>query len=301
MADPLIIKICGIKTEKHPRRGDRRRRRHGRLHAFPALAAPSRLDPIGELISLARGRVETCVVLVNPDNTLRRAGRGARPRLDPAPRARNAASRRGDPRRGRHRDPQGLPDRRRPRTSRRVAAFADVADRILLDAKPPKGADRPGGLGDTFDWALLKALDPALPFMLSGGLTPDTVAAAIRSVRPMGVDVSSGVETAPGVKDAKLIAAFINNARAGRGELVDECHREDSGPGPIPCATAPTRRAASASIGGRFVAETLMPLILDLEAAYRAAQDDPGIRGRARRTSRPTMSAGPRRSITPSG
>ena len=77
-----------------------------------------------------------------------------------------------------------------------VAAFVEIADRILLDAKPPKGAERPGGLGETFDWSLLKALDPALPFMLSGGLTPQTVADAIRTVRPFGVDVSSGVESA---------------------------------------------------------------------------------------------------------
>ena len=81
------------------------------------------------------------------------------------------------------------------------------------NAKPPKGADRPGGLGTPFDWELLKALDPSLGFMLSGGLTPDTVAAAIKAVRPMGVDVSSGVEKAPGVKDAGLIRAFIENAR----------------------------------------------------------------------------------------
>ena len=65
-----------------------------------------------------------------------------------------------------------------------------------------------------FDWELLKALDPSLGFMLSGGLTPDTVAAAIKAVRPMGVDVSSGVEKAPGVKDAGLIRAFIEKARA---------------------------------------------------------------------------------------
>ena len=67
----------------------------------------------------------------------------------------------------------------------------------------------------TFDWALLKALDPTLAFMLSGGLTPDTVADAIQAVRPMGVDVSSGVEKAPGVKDAALIRAFIDATRAG--------------------------------------------------------------------------------------
>ena len=95
-----------------------------------------------------------------------------------------------------------------------VAGFAEVADRILLDAKPPKHADRPGGLGERFDWTLLKALDPELPFMLSGGLTPDNVGEAMQAVRPFGVDVSTGVESAPGQKDIGLIRAFIDNARA---------------------------------------------------------------------------------------
>jgi phosphoribosylanthranilate isomerase len=95
-----------------------------------------------------------------------------------------------------------------------VAGFAGIADRVLLDAKPPKNADRPGGLGESFDWSLLKALDPSIPFMLSGGLTPDNVAQAIKTVAPLGVDVSSGVERAPGVKDKRLIEAFIRNARA---------------------------------------------------------------------------------------
>jgi phosphoribosylanthranilate isomerase len=95
-----------------------------------------------------------------------------------------------------------------------VPGFAEIADRLLLDAKAPKLADRPGGLGVTFDWTLLKSLDPALPFMLSGGLTPDNVGEAIRIVQPFGVDVSSGVETAPGEKDAALIRAFVAAARA---------------------------------------------------------------------------------------
>jgi phosphoribosylanthranilate isomerase len=84
----------------------------------------------------------------------------------------------------------------------------------MLEAKPPKDATRPGGLGVTFDWSLLKTLDPELGFMLSGGLTPANVAAAVTAARPMGVDVSSGVESAPGVKDAALIRAFITNARS---------------------------------------------------------------------------------------
>jgi len=95
-----------------------------------------------------------------------------------------------------------------------IAAYAGVADRLLFDAKPPKDATRPGGNGLAFDWQLLAALDPVVPFMLSGGLGPETVAEAVRRVRPLGVDVSSGVERAPGEKDAALIAAFVRAARA---------------------------------------------------------------------------------------
>jgi len=92
--------------------------------------------------------------------------------------------------------------------------YAAVADRILFDARPPKGATRPGGLGAVFDWQLLKDLDLKLPFMVSGGLHADNVAEAVRITRAGGVDVSSGVERAPGVKDVEMIRAFIRAARA---------------------------------------------------------------------------------------
>ncbi|MDR6872521.1 phosphoribosylanthranilate isomerase [Bosea sp. BE125] len=100
-----------------------------------------------------------------------------------------------------------------------VEAHRGVADRILLDAKPPKDAAYPGGHGRPFDWSLLAELDPGLRFMLSGGLDPANVAEAIRITRPAGVDVSSGVETAPGVKDAGRIRDFIAAARAGAQSL----------------------------------------------------------------------------------
>src|SRR6478752_4094019 len=92
--------------------------------------------------------------------------------------------------------------------------YAAVADRILFDARPPKGATRPGGLGAVFDWQLLKDLDLKLPFMVSGGLHADNVVDAVRITRAGGVDVSSGVERAPGVKDVEMIRAFIRAARA---------------------------------------------------------------------------------------
>lgn len=104
----------------------------------------------------------------------------------------------------------------------RVPRYAAVADRLLLDAKPPKDADRPGGHGRPFDWTLLRGFDPGIPYLLSGGLTPTNVGEAVSTVRPLGVDVSSGVETTPGRKDPQLIRAFIANARKAAAARVKE-------------------------------------------------------------------------------
>jgi phosphoribosylanthranilate isomerase len=94
-----------------------------------------------------------------------------------------------------------------------IEPYRDVADLILLDAKPPKDAAYPGGHGRPFDWSLLTSLDPGFRFMLSGGLDPENVTEAIAIARPAGVDVSSGVESAPGVKDIGRIGEFIAAAR----------------------------------------------------------------------------------------
>jgi phosphoribosylanthranilate isomerase len=100
-----------------------------------------------------------------------------------------------------------------------IREYAQVADRLLFDARPPRGATRPGGLGRRFDWTLLAGIDPGVPFMLSGGLDAGNVAEALRITRAPGVDVSSGVESAPGVKDAAKIREFIHAARAGEEPL----------------------------------------------------------------------------------
>jgi phosphoribosylanthranilate isomerase len=100
-----------------------------------------------------------------------------------------------------------------------LARYHGVADALLLDAKPPKDAAYPGGHGRPFDWTLLAGLDPAFRFMLSGGLDPANVAQAIRIARPAGVDVSSGVESAPGIKDVGKIADFVKAARAAAAQL----------------------------------------------------------------------------------
>ncbi|WP_298812129.1 phosphoribosylanthranilate isomerase [uncultured Roseibium sp.] len=92
--------------------------------------------------------------------------------------------------------------------------YSVVADRILFDAKPPKGSDLPGGNGVSYDWSLLKDLDLKKPFMLSGGLNADNVAEAIRVSGVKEVDVSSGVERDKGVKDSNLIRAFMAAVKA---------------------------------------------------------------------------------------
>lgn len=96
-----------------------------------------------------------------------------------------------------------------------IDAYATVADQLLIEAKPPKGSDRPGGNGVTFDWQLLADRKYwTVPWMLAGGLTIENVAAAIARTGAQQVDLSSGVESAPGVKDLALIAAFVAAARA---------------------------------------------------------------------------------------
>jgi len=95
-----------------------------------------------------------------------------------------------------------------------IGPYRGVADRFLFDAKPPKGAELPGGNGVPFDWRVLAALGPDVDYMLSGGLNAGNIGEALRLVSPAGIDISSGVESAPGIKDAGLIEAFFRAVRA---------------------------------------------------------------------------------------
>jgi phosphoribosylanthranilate isomerase len=100
-----------------------------------------------------------------------------------------------------------------------IARYTGIADRLLFDARAPREATRPGGLGRPFDWHLLENLDPGVPFMLSGGLDADNVGEALRITRAPGVDVSSGVERAPGEKDPDKIRAFVRAARVAAASV----------------------------------------------------------------------------------
>jgi phosphoribosylanthranilate isomerase len=101
-----------------------------------------------------------------------------------------------------------------------VPAYAEVADHLLFDARPPQDATRPGGLGNPFNWNLLQSLEPGVPFLLSGGLDAGNVAEALAVTRASGVDVSSGVERAPGQKDPDKIRAFIGAVRQAHANMA---------------------------------------------------------------------------------
>jgi len=214
-AEPsLVIKICGLRTaETMTAALDAGADMIG-LVAFPP--SPRHLDApaAAVLADQARGRAEIVLLTVDADDaTLSALVKAIRPdwlqlhgRETPA-RVAEVRRRFGRP----------VMKALGVRDEADLAAAADfAADRLLFDAKPPKDATRPGGNGLTFDWRLLAKLDPRLRFMLSGGLDPATVTEAVRIARPLGVDVSSGVERAPGDKDPALIAAFVRAARAAQ-------------------------------------------------------------------------------------
>jgi len=218
MAYSPLIKICGIKTSDVLQATiEAGADMVGFVH-FRRSPRHVGIDLLAELISEARGRVESAVLMVDPDNSLVAEIASLDPdwiQLHGPENPHRVETIRAE---------GGVPILKAVGIAGRedvagVPAYEAVADRLLLDAKAPKTSELPGGRGVSFDWSLLQSLDPDLVFMLSGGLTPDNVAAAIKAVRPMGIDVSSGVESAPGVKDAAKIRAFIDNARAAAAAL----------------------------------------------------------------------------------
>ena len=96
----------------------------------------------------------------------------------------------------------------------KLESYFGVADQILVDAKPPKGGELPGGNGLSFDWRLIAGRRWPCPWMLAGGLTPENVAEALKMTGAKQVDVSSGVEDAPGQKNAELIQKFVQSSRS---------------------------------------------------------------------------------------
>lgn len=206
-----LVKICGLRTEAALDAALDGGADYVGLVFFPPSPrniAPEAAAPLAER---ARGRAKIVALLVDPDDALiERVVAAANPDLlqlhgDETPeRVRSIRQRFG-------KDVIKAIKVKSAEDVADAARYAGAADLILFDARPPAGADRPGGHGATFDWRILEAA--AHPYMLSGGLTPDNVAEAIASTGAHMVDVSSGVERAPGEKDAGLIRRFLAAAK----------------------------------------------------------------------------------------
>lgn len=210
----LIVKICGL---------SRRETLEVALDAgadmvgfvfFPPSPRHIDLPAMERLVEMARGRAETAVLTVDADDgILERIVQQVRPDWLQLHGAESADAVAAIKRTSGVRMMKALPIASRSDLDR-IPGYAAVADRILFDARPPRDATRPGGLGATFDWRLLERLEVGVPFLVSGGLDAGNLAEAVRLTRAAGVDVSSGVERAPGVKDSEMIRAFIRAARA---------------------------------------------------------------------------------------
>ena len=208
----LKIKICGIKNEETLRWVlEAGADMVGFMHFSKS---PRHVEPnrIAQLIAKAGNAAHSVVVLVNPDDALVKKIGALKPGFIQLHGSETVARVQAIRELSGTKIIKVLPVATADDLSD-IGAYRQVADRILLDAKPPKSATSPGGLGGVFDWNLLLELDPAIEFMLSGGLSPDNVAEAVRQVAPWGIDISSGVESALGVKDEALVRAFIHNAR----------------------------------------------------------------------------------------
>ena len=211
---PLLVKICGLSTS-------------GTLEAaldagadmagfvfFEASPRHVRLGAARELGQIARGRATKVALTVDADDA---TFENIIETLQPA-----ILQLHGQESVSRVRDIKqkfGLPVMKAFSISEaadleRIVPFKGVADRFLFDAKPPKGSVLPGGNGVSFDWALLAALDPGIDYMLSGGLNAANIRDALRLSNPPGIDISSGVESAPGIKDAALIEEFFKAVRS---------------------------------------------------------------------------------------
>ena len=209
---PVKVKICGVRTPVIIETAAEAGADYVGLVLFPNSPRYVELEEARVLAAIARGRIGTVAVMVDPDDALID---GVIERVRPdllqlhgseTP-ARVAAIKAR----------AGLPVMKAvaiagPADVAVAAAYAASADHILFDAKADPAAALPGGNGVAFDWLALNGF--AAPFALSGGLTPETVGAAIRATGAALVDVSSGVERAPGDKDAELVRNFISAAKS---------------------------------------------------------------------------------------
>jgi len=209
----VLVKICGITTADAADAVVRAGADFAGLMFHPK--SPRNVD-MAQAVALAermRGRVKLVVVMSDPaDETLAAAVGAVKPDLIQLHGAETAV------RVGAIRSRFGAPVMKVMSVATaedlaNVAKYEEAADMLMFDAKAPGGAAREGGHGAAFDWKILRGRKFQKPWLLAGGLTVENVTRAIRACETPGVDVSSGVETAPGKKSPEMIAAFVSAAR----------------------------------------------------------------------------------------
>ncbi|MBB3964455.1 phosphoribosylanthranilate isomerase [Rhizobium metallidurans] len=204
------IKICGLKTAEAIDRAGTRGATHIGFIFFEKSPRYIEPDDAARLADRIRGRAKIVAVVVNPTNDdLDEIVATLRPDIlqlhgDESPERVLTIK-----------AVYGLPvmkafSIRTADDLKRVEAYIGIADRFLFDAKPPKGSELPGGNGVSFDWTLLSWLDGTVDYMLSGGLNKDNIAEALAITKAPGLDASSGLESAPGVKSVALIDEFFD-------------------------------------------------------------------------------------------
>lgn len=213
---PLDIKICGLKTPETLAAALDGGASHVGFIFFAK--SPRYVEPevAGALREAARGRAKTVAVIVDADDAFL-----DRIVAEMAPDMLQLHGKETPERVAEVKARYGLPVMKAFSVSTAadldgITPYVGTADRLLFDAKPPKGSDLPGGNGVSFDWTLLAKLDPGIDYLLSGGLNAGNIGTALRLADPPGIDISSGIESAPGVKDIGLIEAFFRAVRAAR-------------------------------------------------------------------------------------
>ncbi|MBD9626093.1 MULTISPECIES: phosphoribosylanthranilate isomerase [Ensifer] len=207
------VKICGLKTAEAAERAVALGASHVGFIFFPKSPRNIEPDDAGRIADRIRGQAKIVAVTVNADNDeLDEIVSALNPDIlqlhgsEDAERLLTVKAM------------YGLPvmkalSVREVSDLEKIDAYIGIADRFLFDAKPPKGSDLPGGNGVSFDWKLLDALDGSVDYMLSGGLNADNIGEAMAQTNARAIDISSGVESAPGVKDLKLMESFFNAVR----------------------------------------------------------------------------------------
>jgi phosphoribosylanthranilate isomerase len=212
----LDIKICGVKTDEAVAAALDGGASHIGFIFFPK--SPRYVDPAeaGRLRQAAKGRAKAVAVTVDADDaTLDAIVAAMKPDMlqlhgdESVTRVAEIKARYGLP------VMKAFALRERGDLEQ-IKQYVGIADRFLFDAKPPKGSELPGGNGVSFDWQVLSELDASTDYMLSGGLNAGNIAEALRATSAQAIDISSGVESAPGVKDVSLIKDFFRTVRIAK-------------------------------------------------------------------------------------